>query len=153
MSLIMIPGPDAARTLARRPDSQPALGGPGRNRRAPTFALMRRSPPTAFTCRDLPLSAVRLMRDANYPWLLLVPRGQPCRRITDLDAGDQQRSCDEIAKASQALRESRQSDKLNVAALGNVVPQLHVHVIARRAMTRRGRSPLGRGAGESLRSG
>ena len=81
---------------------------------------------------DLPLAAVRLMRDANYPWLLLVPRRAGLCELTDLDATERSMLMEEIAQASAALRSVVSCDKLNVAALGNVVPQLHVHVIARR---------------------
>jgi diadenosine tetraphosphate (Ap4A) HIT family hydrolase len=80
---------------------------------------------------DLALSQVRLMRDANYPWLLLLPR-RPAVEIVDLDPADRAQLMDEIAAASAALRETVHCDKLNVGALGNVVRQLHVHVIARR---------------------
>ena len=72
------------------------------------------------------------MRDANYPWLVLVPRKAGATEIIDLDDNEQARLMQEIARASAALRATVPCDKLNVAALGNVVPQLHVHVIARR---------------------
>ena len=85
-----------------------------------------------FAVCDLPLSAVRLMRDANYPWLLLIPRRPDLAEITDLPAADQRQLMDEIAQASEALKAVVPVDKINVAALGNVVRQLHVHVIARR---------------------
>jgi diadenosine tetraphosphate (Ap4A) HIT family hydrolase len=81
---------------------------------------------------DLALSTVRLIRDANYPWLILVPRRAGLTEIIDLDRGDRHTLVEEIARASAALRASVPCDKLNVAALGNVVAQLHVHVIARR---------------------
>jgi len=81
---------------------------------------------------DLPLSAVRLMRDANYPWLLLVPRRTALAEIIDLDARGRTQLMTEIALSSEALRQTVPCDKLNVAALGNMVRQLHVHVIARR---------------------
>lgn len=80
---------------------------------------------------DLPLCSVRLMRDANYAWLVLVPRREVIE-IVDLAASDQQQLTSEIATVSAVLRAMVPCDKLNVAALGNVVPQLHVHVIARR---------------------
>ncbi|MGH6894214.1 MAG: HIT family protein [Dongiaceae bacterium] len=71
------------------------------------------------------------MNDATYPWLILVPRLTDAREILDLSAADRVRLMDEIAWASQALRDLRQPDKINVASLGNVVPQLHVHVLGR----------------------
>jgi diadenosine tetraphosphate (Ap4A) HIT family hydrolase len=81
---------------------------------------------------DLTLSQVRLMHDANYPWLLLVPRRAGAIEIIDLDAAEQAQLMGEIAHTSRALRAITRCDKLNVAAIGNVVPQLHVHVVARR---------------------
>jgi len=81
---------------------------------------------------DLPLSQVRLMHDANYPWLLLVPRRADAIEIIDLDQDDQRQLMTEIADASRALKSVSQCDKLNVAAIGNVVSQLHIHVVARR---------------------
>ncbi|MCK7613360.1 HIT domain-containing protein [Roseibium sediminicola] len=80
---------------------------------------------------DLPLCAVRLMKDANYPWLLLVPRKSDLVEIIDLDEADQQQLMREIALASTCLRQVTDCEKLNVGALGNMVSQLHVHVIAR----------------------
>jgi diadenosine tetraphosphate (Ap4A) HIT family hydrolase len=81
---------------------------------------------------ELPLSAVRLMRDASYPWLVLVPRRAGLAEIVDLAAAERGELMAEIALASEALRAVAPCDKLNVAALGNVVRQLHVHVVARR---------------------
>ena len=81
---------------------------------------------------DLPLCAVRLMRDAHYPWLILVPRRAGLAEIIDLGADERSQLMAEIAAASEALRASFRCDKLNVAAIGNMVRQLHVHVIARR---------------------
>ena len=80
---------------------------------------------------DLLLSSVRLMRDANYPWLLLVPGHPGVVEIIDLDERDRAQLMEEIALASRALKEVTGAYKLNVAALGNQVRQLHVHVIAR----------------------
>jgi diadenosine tetraphosphate (Ap4A) HIT family hydrolase len=80
---------------------------------------------------DLPLSRVLLINDANYPWLLLVPRRPDIVEVIDLDEVAQAQLTTEIARVSRALREVTQCHKLNVAALGNMVPQLHVHIIAR----------------------
>jgi len=81
---------------------------------------------------DLPLSRVLVIRDANYPWLLLVPRRAAAIEIIDLDDVEQAQLMTEVSRAARALKEVTKCDKLNIAALGNVVPQLHVHVIARR---------------------
>jgi diadenosine tetraphosphate (Ap4A) HIT family hydrolase len=78
-----------------------------------------------------PLCEVRLMDDANHPWLILVPRIENATEITDLDAARQGELMREVDRACRALQATVKPHKLNVAALGNVVPQLHVHVIAR----------------------
>jgi diadenosine tetraphosphate (Ap4A) HIT family hydrolase len=79
----------------------------------------------------LELGELRLMDDANYPWLILVPRVPAAREMIDLDQAQRHRLTDEIDLAARLLREAFRPHKLNVAALGNLVPQLHVHVIAR----------------------
>jgi diadenosine tetraphosphate (Ap4A) HIT family hydrolase len=81
---------------------------------------------------DLPLCKVLVIKDANYPWLLLVPRREGAVEIIDLDEVAQGQLMTEISRVSRALKEITKCDKLNVAALGNLVPQLHIHVIARR---------------------
>jgi diadenosine tetraphosphate (Ap4A) HIT family hydrolase len=80
---------------------------------------------------DMPLCRALLIKDATYPWLLLVPRRHLAVEITDLDAIEQAQLITEIAHASRVLKAHTGCDKINVAALGNVVSQLHVHVIAR----------------------
>lgn len=79
----------------------------------------------------LELSELRLMDDARYPWLILVPRVAGATELLDLDRSAQHALLGEIDAAGRALRTLVSPHKLNVAALGNVVPQLHVHVIAR----------------------
>ncbi len=81
---------------------------------------------------DLALARVLLAKDANYPWLILVPRRLAARELIDLAENEQVQLCGEIAAAAQALKDITECEKLNVAALGNVVAQLHVHVIGRR---------------------
>ena len=77
------------------------------------------------------LCELRLMDDANYPWLVLVPRVTDAVELLDLDTQQRHRLSDEIEVAGRALRALCRPHKLNVAALGNLVSQLHVHVIAR----------------------
>jgi diadenosine tetraphosphate (Ap4A) HIT family hydrolase len=79
----------------------------------------------------LPFSELLLMDDARYPWLILVPRIAGARELIDLDEGDQRALIGEVTQVGRVLEALLRPDKLNVAALGNVVPQLHVHVIAR----------------------
>src|ERR1051326_8372491 len=81
---------------------------------------------------DLPLCRVLVIKDAHYPWLLLVPRRAGAVEIIDLDEVAQAQLTTEVSRVARALKEITKCDKLNIAALGNVVPQLHVHVIARR---------------------
>ncbi len=81
---------------------------------------------------ELPLSRVLIINDANYPWLLLVPRRVGAIELIDLDDVERAQLMTEIALVSRALKDVTECDKLNVAALGNMVPQLHVHIIARR---------------------
>ncbi|MCG3171002.1 MAG: hypothetical protein CALGDGBN_02574 [Pseudomonadales bacterium] len=80
---------------------------------------------------DLPLCRVLLMGDRNYPWLILVPRRPGLREIHDLAPADLARFWAESALLGRALMAHFGGHKLNVAALGNVVPQLHVHHIVR----------------------
>jgi diadenosine tetraphosphate (Ap4A) HIT family hydrolase len=77
------------------------------------------------------LCDVRLINDARYPWLILVPRRAGVTEIIDLAADDRRRLADEVDRCARALRAHTGADKMNVAALGNQVPMLHVHVIAR----------------------
>jgi diadenosine tetraphosphate (Ap4A) HIT family hydrolase len=80
---------------------------------------------------DLALSRVLLASDANYPWLILVPRRAGMIELIDLPQREQIVLLNEIERAARALKEITMCEKLNIAALGNMVPQLHVHVIAR----------------------
>ena len=80
---------------------------------------------------DFDLCQVRLMKDAHYPWLILVPKRADIREIHQLEPQDQQCLMQEITHVSRVLETAFKPDKINVAALGNMVPQLHVHIIAR----------------------
>jgi diadenosine tetraphosphate (Ap4A) HIT family hydrolase len=77
------------------------------------------------------LCELRLMDDNNYPWLVLVPRVPEAQELIDLRSAERHLLSDEVDRAARALRAVFRPRKLNVAALGNVVSQLHVHVIAR----------------------
>ncbi len=80
---------------------------------------------------ELALCEVRLMDDANHPWLILIPKVADAVEIIDLSPAQRTQLTAEIDTAARALKALFKPDKLNVAALGNLVPQLHVHVIAR----------------------
>ena len=84
---------------------------------------------TVAVC-DLKLSRLLAINDADFPWLVLVPRRAGASDMIDL-GGEQALLMDEIAAASRALKDETCCDKLNVAAIGNVVPQLHIHIVAR----------------------
>lgn len=95
------------------------------------FALDPKLAADSFHVKPLGLSDVRLMNDQRFPWLLLIPRVAEATEILDLDSDGRQRLVQEIAEVSAALKALTHCDKLNIAALGNQVKQLHVHVIAR----------------------
>ena len=80
---------------------------------------------------DLPLCRLLLMNDSRYPWTVLVPRRSGLRELFDLHEADLQRYWRESTLLSRTLMSAYKGDKLNVAALGNMVPQLHVHHIVR----------------------
>ena len=98
---------------------------------------------TAFTATseglgDLALSHVRLQGDSRFPWIVLIPRIVGARELEDLAPGERDVLMDEILRAGAAVRAigeamGRPAAKLNVGQLGNVTPQLHVHVIGRRS--------------------
>lgn len=98
---------------------------------ARTFRLDAR---LAAECRQLgslPLSRLLLMRDANYPWFILVPARPALTEIYQLASADQQQLARESSLLAETLAREFAADKINIAALGNVVAQLHVHHIVR----------------------
>ncbi|MEW5683686.1 MAG: HIT domain-containing protein [Pseudomonadota bacterium] len=102
------------------------------------FELHPAFPPTSEAVGELALCHVRLQADARYPWIVLIPRIAGLREIDDLSPEDRARLMEEIVLAGAAVRvlgeaQGRPVEKLNVGALGNVTPQLHVHVVGRRA--------------------
>lgn len=80
---------------------------------------------------DFPLCRLLLMNDAGYPWFILVPRRVAIREIFEMTIPDQQQLLKESSQLSAVLNSLFRADKLNIAALGNVVPQLHLHHIVR----------------------
>lgn len=80
---------------------------------------------------DWPFCRVLRMNDSQYPWLILVPRRAMVSEVMDLTDGEQSALWSEVTRAAQILRQATNAHKMNIAALGNVVRQLHVHVIAR----------------------
>ncbi len=82
---------------------------------------------------DLPLCRVLLMNNSRWPWLVLVPSRDNLVELTDLEAADRARLIEEVAQTAEWLKGYTQAEKINIGALGNIVRQLHVHVVARSA--------------------
>ncbi|MDF2412196.1 HIT domain-containing protein [Aeromonas sp. 1HA1] len=80
---------------------------------------------------DLPLCRVLLAKDSQYPWLILVPRVANLREIHHLAPAQQQQLMQESCAVASLMEQALRPDKINVAALGNLVPQLHLHHVAR----------------------
>ena len=95
------------------------------------FALDNRLSEDTIYVRELPLCRFLLMNDKRYPWLILVPRYNGLSEIHDLPDKDQSTLISEVTAATRALENLFQPKKINVAALGNMVSQLHIHIIAR----------------------
>lgn len=96
------------------------------------FALDSRLQQDTVVLGDFPLCRLLLSKDANYPWFILVPRRADISEVFELQADDQQQLWKETTLLAQALQGAFAADKMNVATLGNVVSQLHMHVIVRR---------------------
>jgi diadenosine tetraphosphate (Ap4A) HIT family hydrolase len=96
------------------------------------FALDPRLAADSVPVATLDLCDVRLMNDARFAWLLLVPRRAGLSEVDDLPEAEQDQLWREMRQAARALRAAAPCDKLNLGALGNIVRQLHVHVVARR---------------------
>lgn len=95
------------------------------------FALDSRLAAATLPVGDLALSSVLLQNDSRFPWLVLVPRRPGLVELTDLDDQDYRTLADEIRLATRVMLALAKPDKVNVAAIGNVVPQMHVHVVGR----------------------
>ena len=96
------------------------------------FALDSRLQQDTVVLGDFPLCRLLLSKDANYPWFILVPRRADISEVFELQADEQQQLWKETTLLAQALQGAFAADKMNVATLGNVVSQLHMHVIVRR---------------------
>ncbi|MDG9757732.1 HIT domain-containing protein [Pseudomonas sediminis] len=96
------------------------------------FALDSRLQQDCLVIGDFPLCRLLLMNDSNYPWFILVPRREEVSELFQLDADDQRQLWQETTLLAETLKDTFAADKMNVATLGNVVSQLHMHVIVRR---------------------
>jgi len=97
----------------------------------PDFVLDKRLAASTVQALDLPVSRVLVMDDARYPWLVFVPRRAHLTEMFELPAADRVLLTEELTVAAERLKALTGCHKINVANLGNVVPQLHIHVIAR----------------------
>jgi diadenosine tetraphosphate (Ap4A) HIT family hydrolase len=102
------------------------------------FELDPAFPATSEALGDLPLCHARLQADARFPWIVLIPRVGVARELEDLTADQRSQLMAEVVRAGEAVRAiggalGRPVAKLNVGQLGNLTPQLHVHVVGRRA--------------------
>jgi diadenosine tetraphosphate (Ap4A) HIT family hydrolase len=97
------------------------------------FVLHPRLQADCLLIGELPLSTALLFDDCRYPWLILVPRRPGLREVYQLDAADRALLLDETCRVGEFLMRTFAGDKLNVGALGNLVPQLHVHLVVRRS--------------------
>lgn len=95
------------------------------------FALHEQLQKDCTIIGELSLSTLLLMNDANYPWFVLVPRRELVREWYELSVADQQQLLYEANGLAKYLQQQTGAKKMNIGALGNMVPQLHVHVIAR----------------------
>ncbi|HYQ37656.1 MAG TPA: HIT domain-containing protein [Pseudomonas sp.] len=96
------------------------------------FALDPRLEQDTLHMGDFPLCRLLLMNDASYPWFILVPRREEVSELFQLDEADQRSLWRETTLLAETLKDTFKADKMNVATLGNVVSQLHMHVIVRR---------------------
>ena len=95
------------------------------------FALHPQLAADTFIVGDLPVCRVLLMNNSRFPWLILVPRCDGLRELFDLSDVDYHVAMEEVRFVSQQFAQLTGAFKMNVAALGNMVPQLHIHIIAR----------------------
>jgi diadenosine tetraphosphate (Ap4A) HIT family hydrolase len=107
------------------PGNSCCLGDPA------VFSLDARLQQDTLLLGDFPLCRLLLSNDANYPWFILVPRQADITEVFQLSAEQQQQLWHETSALAAALHQSYTADKMNIGALGNVVAQLHMHVIVR----------------------
>lgn len=96
------------------------------------FCIDDRIKSSSFILGEWPLSTVLLKNDASYPWFILVPRKMDIQEIYQLEKSERFLLIEEINQLSLLVRDYFKPDKLNIGALGNIVPQLHIHIVIRR---------------------
>ena len=86
---------------------------------------------SSFYISDLKLCTIRLIDNSKFPWIILIPKRKSIRDITDLNFKDQLLLMKEIVHCSKLMKKAFKTSRLNVEKIGNIVPQLHIHIIAR----------------------
>ncbi|MET0047106.1 MAG: HIT family protein [Sedimenticola sp.] len=104
---------------------------PSENDRTTSFELHPRLAADTFMVRELALCQLRLMNDSRFTWMILVPRRQGVTEVHQLETADQQQLMTESSLVAGVLMAISGAEKINIGALGNLVPQLHWHVVAR----------------------
>ena len=96
-----------------------------------TFILNRKFLKSSHHITDLKLCSIRLHDNSKFPWLILVPKRNKITDMSDLNSKDQIQLIKEIVFVSKIMKKLFKTSKLNVEKVGNIVPQLHIHIIAR----------------------
>ena len=96
-----------------------------------SFKLDRKFLKTSLHLIDLKLCTIRLNDNSKFPWIILIPKRNKITDISDLNSKDQTLLMKEIVYASKVMKKLFKTSKLNVEKIGNIVPQLHIHIIAR----------------------
>jgi len=96
-----------------------------------SFKLNRKFLKTSYHLLDLKLCTIRLNDNSKFPWIILIPKRKKITDISDLNSKDQTLLMKEIVYVSKIMKKLFKTSKLNVEKIGNIVPQLHIHIIAR----------------------
>ena len=95
------------------------------------FKIHKKFEKTTHYITDLKLCQIRLQDNAKFPWIMLIPKRNKVSQILDLNRKDQIRLMDEIQYCSKIMKKNFTCDNLNVEKVGNIVPQLHIHIVPR----------------------
>ena len=95
------------------------------------FKIHKKFEKTTHYITDLKLCQIRLQDNAKFPWIMLIPKRNKVSQILDLNRKDQIRLMDEIQYCSKIMKKNFPCDNLNVEKVGNIVPQLHIHIVPR----------------------
>ena len=87
---------------------------------------------SSYYIYDLKLCSIRMIDNSNFPWIILIPKRKSVTDITDLKKNDRNQLMEEIVYCSNIMKKVFKTSRLNVEKIGNIVPQLHIHIIARK---------------------